>query len=130
MPLAQHQMTQEQQIAVAQALAEWLEERYDREGDGPFVDPILAGTLRTSRSGAPWACFSPNPDQPGARWFRLTDLAPLPDEGYLGASAVLNDDDLPLGNSEGPLVIHLIRGRWLAQIINTGWNQTNEIIWE
>ena len=118
MPISQSEMTAEQIAAVAQALVDALTE------DPDYRTPILSGEVRHSRSGAPWVRFPPN-----TIWFRLMDIPPNPPALYKGARYVISPDGKPLGNNVGPLVIHEINGKWLAQTINTGWNIEHEIIW-
>ncbi len=124
----------EQLKAVAETLAEYLGARevYDGlDGVDTVVNPILPGTIRVSRNGNSWAAF------PGApkHWFQLRDnvgAAQPPDRDgfqYEGFQIVLNPDGLPMGNSEGVLIMHKIRQFWLAQVVNTGWNYESEIIW-
>lgn len=81
------------------------------------VQPIVAGTVRNSRSGAPWVSFG------GPYWYRLMDTTE--------ARCVINDDGDPIGVADrGPLVLGTTEsGLPQAVVVNTGWNLEMEIIW-
>lgn len=118
----QSDMTTEQNAAVVAAIAHYLTAP---TYDGP-ADPIVAGEMKCSRSGAPWVRFGNDT----RCWYRYMDVPGLPARNYAGGEIVLDDEGRPLGNSDGPLVIHRVSGRWTAQPINTGWNLDHEIVWE
>ncbi len=126
--LAHADMNPEQIKAVAETLLEYMSPRGYGEGDEEWEDttPILPGQMRKSRSGADWGNFPGAPD----KWFRLRDCPYNPMQpDYGGFEIVLSPDGAPLGNTYGVLIMHKIRGFWLAQIVNTGWNKEDEIIW-
>lgn len=121
----QDECTSEQSAAVIAAMAEYLTPR--RTEDGEDFSPIVPGEVRRSRGGTPWVAFGPAIEGIVRRWFRYRDI-PAGDD-YSGGLLVHDADRRPLGNNQGPLILHMIRDRWLAQPINTGWNYETEIIW-
>lgn len=127
MPKRQSELTPDEQAIVGRSLAEYLTHSLDfGPHDEFYTTPIVAGELRHSKSGAPWACF-------GDTCFRLMDM---PDaEGGWSFVAVLDDDGRPLGRgmesaNPGILLLGSHQKGDTCFVSNTGWNKAHEIRWK
>lgn len=121
MPIAHQDMTDGQRSEVAAKMLNTLgrvgEPKYDRTGeDDGFTLPIVAGTIRHSRSGAPWVTFGEDV------WWQYRDTAEW--------RIVLDADGRPLGVAdEGPLVIGDVHGTPCAVTVDTGRSREDNILW-